>query len=365
MTNRAIAAVALAAVLVLAGCGGTGAPGASGTTESPSEQTPPPGVADGTLTDASALVDAHGDTLLDTGYAYSLSVVGSQPNRTANVTFRDYATVGPDLSTYQSQSRQTGTGPTTVTTIWSNGSVTLSRLQTESETRYSTAQDAQIRSRVTGESVLEGYLRGGNYTVAGTEQRDSRTLTRLTADEYVKQTDESMPAPSNVSAFDATVLADGAGRIHSVNVSMRQQTPSGTLSLDVNYTLRRVGSVAVARPDWVESALAEVTMMDVNVTAVDGSTLRLDHESGDAVGNGSVALLNVNGSQYFARFESALAPGETAYLYVPADATRQAAVVRERPTDATARSLDGPVQLLVGSPDGQNLYVRATVETNR
>lgn len=345
MTRRSLILL-LVATLALAGC--TAGPGTPTSTADgqPAEGAAtgaPPGVDDGRLANASALLEAHESALAETGFAATVtrSVNGSRASR-----YRVVAAA--DLATYRlSGSNARPDGSSVETRLWANETTRFVRYESGGETRYRTAtrQDDSVNLLY---SVGE-YLRAGNFTVANGTATDGRTV--LVADGYEPLVEGRGPF-DGVESFAARAVVDADGRIHALNASVERAAGSETY----NFTLDRTGVASVDRPDWVSGIPESATLSPkLSVDVRESRVLAVRNEGGDAVPAGATLSLTTDGTTYAATLDEPLEPGEVRYAAISAD-DGSFGLTAERPAATDVVELSSPVEVRIETADGVSLY---------
>lgn len=277
-------AVALAALLVLAGCSavpGGGGGGASGTpTETltpvslPETATPverlAPGLTARGVTDPLALANAHANAL---GPHYRFQSNWTVRYRNGSVHARADQTTAAVPGRFRSRITVAGdtgfltNGPTTTVTVWANDSVLFERLDRDGTSSYrylgpdtynggagfySTlrrpipwrdhyAVFAGVSTRVTDRTAGNATT-PATYTVAGGRLRDPETFAASTG----------VREPRNVS-LRATVTERGV--VRSLALSYEGRLRSGERVRVTRTVVYRDASVEVPRPSWYRAAL--------------------------------------------------------------------------------------------------------------
>ena len=244
MVTRPVLAVALALVLALSGCGAIGGQQAE----------TPPGVEDGRLADADALLSAHADRLNETGFRATV---------TLNATAR--GRLGGELRNYPVDRRQavaveaggTPYGFRTVNRragasfdVWANDTRQYTRVRTEETVRYATASPRGVAT-LAGTERLDEHLAAAEYRVTDTDVRDGLRLYTLES-ETVTDAVAAMPnRTSAVEEYGATLVVDSEGRVRAMRVEATYRIGGERVSFTLGYTLETVGGVSVERPGWV------------------------------------------------------------------------------------------------------------------
>jgi hypothetical protein len=246
--RRGIAALGLCLMLLLAGC--SLLPGGS-------QDSPAPGVEDGALADADALLEAHESTLTESGYSHDLTI--NQTVETANGSFQDdqrqRMAVAPGASQYLRQVIYVGQGRVVA---WGNETVEYQRIDSGTEPQYRSTSP-ESATAMTGADALEPHLTAP-YEVVDTEETDDRTLVTLSTTGDPSDESAFPENTSSVDRYDAELVVDGDGRIHRLNVSAAYEADGYPGTYEFRYELTDASDPGVERPAWVDdvaSAAAE------------------------------------------------------------------------------------------------------------
>ena len=375
-TRRTTLAVCVALLLVTAGCSGgttpthTSSPTAA--TASPTatsswspnaaaEQFPPGVAANGTLTNVTALLEAHFEETADEPLA--LTSEWSGPNESGVRRFVRGANATPYYSTYN----RTMDGERITEQFYWTGSHGYARATFDDRTRFSVYQNATAgvqawtHEDVFGpRSAIRSVLASGNYSVNGTVERGGRTFVRLTAD-------EAAPASSDrYDAYEATALVTPDGVVYDVDATLVRATGEATDARDVSVTLDTSGDWS-GPPSWV----ADLPHLSISPVE-DGHALELRNTGGatlPANASFTVAVSNrtVWGSPLHGDVtgtvttDARLPPGDAVYLTVDQDGGATAFTLHDdrargeyRVVAAGVRGTRGNVsyRLETGSKDG-------------
>jgi hypothetical protein len=269
-----LAVVAVALLLVVAGCGGDGTASTTteptttqptteptqpprttieGETEPPfSAERLPPGVATDGSVDVSRLAAAHAEALAGASFALDLNLtrtvaVNGSTRRVA--ASQRTLTDGDGEFLLRFENPQVGIGQTT----WGNDSTAVSRVTAQGSTSYRPADPALVRENLSARPFVDQFLAAGAYSVA--VAGEDRVL--LTAD--APRTDAADRIGGSVSAVDAyegRAVVDRQGRIRHLSVNADVSLANGgSATLDVSIGLSGLGSTDVERPEWVAEAL--------------------------------------------------------------------------------------------------------------
>jgi hypothetical protein len=271
MTGRTLVTIAVVAVLVLAGCtsggqqtttptptldgGGTVSPGQQTTTAPTVESVNAPGIENGTVTNASAIVAAHEDRLRNesftTRFDQTIRAPGLDSTSDAEIRYggsggynQTVAVVSDSEGNY-TQTRWTpgfraaGYGKTTL----ESGRVGYYRT---TSLGYESAVSAGLLGRLVEVYELEATDAGtvDGRPVVVVEATAVTNTTRLQREWLLDQ------RPRNTS-FRMAVDEDGVVRAFSHSVSTNDTT------IRVNQTVSAVGSTSVTEPRWVETAVRQ------------------------------------------------------------------------------------------------------------
>lgn len=251
-TRPAMLAVVAALLLVTAGCGGgtvpSDMPPATAGSETATAATPtsvtvtqtasvdqyPPGVAaNGSLSNVTALVDAHFD--VTTNQSIVLTQRWSGPNESV---VRRYAH-GDSPTPYYSTVERTTDGRRVTGEFYSTGAHGYAREGDGNRTAFHVLQNSTFgvatswtRDAVFGPRYsLRSALSRGNYSVNGIVERNGRTLVRLTTDQVASN------QTGVYESFDSTVLVTPEGVVYGVDSSFVVETGEGSEAREHSMTL--------------------------------------------------------------------------------------------------------------------------------
>jgi hypothetical protein len=350
-TRRAALAVGVALLLVTAGCSGgqtprstttttNGTPTTTTTTPTTTTTTPttttttptttwspnasvdqyPPGVADnGTLTNASTLVDAHFAATANESTKFT-----SAWTRNNDSSVRTYAH-GENPTPYSTAFHRTEGDLRVKEAFYSTGSHSYSRVTFDNQTLYRTFQNttdgvqAWTRDSTFGpRSSLRMQLTSGNYSVNGTVERGGRTYVQLTADEV------SAARSDSLATYEGAVLVTPEGVVYDVDSSYSRESNGETIQTDVSLTLDTDVQWSGA-PSWV----ADVPHLSLS-TVEGGHAIEIRNTGGAALpANATFRIAATNETTWAApttgdasgtvTTTERLEPGEAVYVTVGAD----------------------------------------------
>lgn len=269
--RRILSVVAVALLLVTAGCGGstggTPTPTAGPTNTATDTETTgptttvagdrPPGVAADGSVNVTRLVAAHDSAL--TGEAFTVEVNLTR-TLTRNGTTQQIVGVqrsksngeGEFLTSFRQQAefdiRQT---------TWGNESVAVARANASGQIRYQRADPDRIRDNLTAGVFAEQFLSAGQFTLDSTESDGERFV--LTATATSEDLSERLGRQvTTVENYQGRVVVDRRGRIREFQVTFDVTLTSGAEGeIEVRMDLSGVGSTTVERPEWVSEGLEQ------------------------------------------------------------------------------------------------------------
>jgi hypothetical protein len=354
-TRRAVLAACTALLLVTAGCSGGANPTTGTTTDgatptATATSTPttgtdtwspnasveqyPPGVADnGTLGNASALVEAHASATANQATAFTVEWAGQ--NETG---VRRYVR-GENPTPYYSVLDRTSDGERTTQQFYSTGSHGFLRATFEDQTVYQVHQNntpatqAWTRDSVVGpQNTLNRELGSGNYSVNGTVERGGRTFVQLSADGV------SQSWSHFYAEYEGTVLVTPEGVVHDVEASRTAKSDSGAQPTDVSITVDTDVEWS-GPPSWVADlpqlslSLVEdgraVEIRNTGGTAVPANTTFDVVGSEEPVLSGRPTRGDIEGT---ITIDERLEPGEAVYVTAGADGSPSSFALHDDPT---------------------------------
>lgn len=256
MVRQSVLALALCALLALAGCNGIFGPDATtpaDTTNAPAADSPP-GLLTNGVGSPSALADAHGDALRNTSFAVAVTWNATRNGSLVahrNVTRRVAAGGTPWAGTSDLAGGLVGVAAPTHVASWTNATTQVTRV-TQNETTRTTVGNAStdMTPEITRHSRVHGLYLSFSFGVNRTDDGFALTATG------VRQPDAISSRFSNVSNVSLTMHLDDAGLVRSYALAFDARGPEGDEYRVVEtFELTQVGNVTVERPPWVEEAL--------------------------------------------------------------------------------------------------------------
>jgi hypothetical protein len=257
---RAVPALVLAALLVLSGCGALGGstPTATPTPTAGATADAVPGVTDGRLTDAGALLSAHETALAGTGFESDFRVNATERFQgevyDASSRQRTVAEPGGDEYVFRT-SQATGVRFDT----WGNRSVSVTRGRAGETTRYQVGRAAGT-GVLTNRAGLRSFLTATGFAVDGVEERGNRTLVTLVSTGTPDPSASPGVVPANATDlrdYEVRVVVDTSGRVLSFEAAAAYTLDGEAGSMTVTYEVVRLDRPAVERPDWAAEHLDE------------------------------------------------------------------------------------------------------------
>lgn len=246
MTRRA-ATVALVVLVALSGCNGL----LGGGHDDPfGSVTFPEGASADGITNRTALVVNHQQSLAATDYEISYEIDVRERNRQIIA-----QSVGTRSSLDSKRAYSIVAEPGRVSEVYRNASTFHSRTFQNGSASYvvqplnGTFQSEH--ARLTGTEAVDIVLRNANFTAdAVIDQRDGPTLIRYTLAEA--DVNES----ARVSSASGSLVVSEDGVVHGSTLRIRGTNQGASYYVDVTYGVVQFGNVTVQRPQWVGTAVA-------------------------------------------------------------------------------------------------------------
>lgn len=252
--RSALPAVAVAVLLVLAGCSGVDPipDGPEETTDAVEASPYPPGVNESAVVSTSSLLSAHEEQTRQAGAVVEVnqsltvpgtdgpvtlelqSTVRSTPALTEVLCEQRYEVLGDDGSVVTKRTAMYANQTAIVTRGGSGGNVTVTTGPDEPRREYVTKQVSRM-------DVLRQTLTMHDFRVVDTQRRDGQTVTTLVAQE-AEFTDDGK------RVFDATVEVTSDGRILSLSVMRNDDanTPVNKRQIRITWS----NATSVDPPSW-------------------------------------------------------------------------------------------------------------------
>ena len=240
--RRGFAAVGVCLLLVLSGC--SFLPGGADATDAP-------GIEDGELADGGDLLDAHVTALTASGYSHEVTVnqTRMRDGEPAESTQRQRMRVAPEATEYERQLIYGGQVSSRIV-AWGNDSVEYLRIEQGDDVEYRRSSPEPVDA-MTGAAILEPHL-SAPFEVVDTETVDDRTLVTLEATGTPSDELAFPRQAENVERYEARLVVDTEGRIHSLEASADYELDGEPADYDLSYELTSTGDPGVQRPAWVD-----------------------------------------------------------------------------------------------------------------
>jgi len=335
----------------------TDTPG-DGETASGSEEGLPPGVDGSTVTNATALREAHYEALSGSSFRIDVSETGG-PEPLSFTIHNGTGAIRLDLEEV---------GGDTVNRFYITENVTtgFNSSQTPPKT-YSYGSTGQQFGALFLFAILFGSYPGqqlsvGTFEVDGTVSQNGEELIRLS----VTGVNETAVEESGFTSSEAT-LTDMAGEVLVRSdglvreMRLQQRFESGATS-DLSFAVSGLGSTSATEPDWIDEApRIEGSLSD------DGTVMALSHTGGPEVPAGTTLTLASGGfgggiAPTNVTLPTSLGAGDSVYLYATGslrDPTVEVSAEVPSPGDALNLSRASPqvsgtlgeVEFVIGVPD--------------
>jgi len=385
--TRALASVAVALLVVLAGCGG--APATETTVDAPDETTTASTTDDGealqrvtvpsdlvapggnqrAITDAQTLLQAHLRALAAS--RYRSTVTHSKLYRGGNYGVDGETTysITAGNGTFATTRETVENGTTTVEDVYATENAAFVRSDNGTATNYRYGAgpvpmrlQRHARPQHPSASLLFVYTEvATGMQATGFATRNGEKVVRYEAAGATESTltryGSVLGAPNGtVEELSLSMYVDADGVVHEATGSMTLARQNGeTRERSLSFELSAVGEAEPTEPSWTSS----VPELEGSLNA-DNDRLAVENvgsaslEDYDLTVSDSVIVQRGNVSAE-ATVEDALAPGETVYLYVTGSGNDTVLHVSEAPPDvpADARELtrNGRSYVYVGSPN--------------
>lgn len=336
MIRRTIVLAVIASVM-LAGCAGLSDTGADTPTDDGNgvQIDEIPGVSNSTVTDATALAEANGATIVETGGRIQVVRTASEGET------ESLLTVGSGGAfTLSASSSATTEGPAALD-YYSNETATYAKIQSDGETRY---RVVERNPEPLGQfnSSLETYLAAGSFT-ATNESTDPTTVV-FTADEFEPMDDNELFG--DVSSLSGRLVLSQSGQVQNLTITGQEASFS--------YELRQPIIERAAAPAWLGEIPPGASLHpELTIDVENDSHLRIEHTGGDAVPANATLEFSDNNTSGTATFDSPL-NASTRYAYFAAN-DGSLVLTADKPAANETASLDSPASVTI-STDNVTLY---------
>lgn len=359
MSRRPVAVISVAILVVLAGCGGVlGGDGAGPSNGDPSLDPGeyPPGLNESGLTDASLLSETHAQTLAAVGFeaTYSIEVNIAAPTGSRTQQIDQRVVAGAGLSTFFVNATTTQGDRTANTQYWGNESVAVQRTRSGEQIQYRPLPERINRTQqFTFGTTLNQLSRFGDYSLDSTDTENGQQIFTFTADSVnpdLGSGNSTLVDAENVSSLSSTLEVRENGVVQSFDLEFNASTTAGETSYSVSFDLEDTGDRDVAEPSWLESALSNITSVDLSAT-LENQVIRIDHNGGDPVPSESVLIVQANETIYQTTLEESIEAGSSVYLSL----NRSSGSIEVVDSTAAGTQVTGEVTLLLTTSDRETL----------
>lgn len=252
--REGLAAVLLCVLLAGAGCSSVpGLGGGNGADAATADQVP--GVGNGTIENETALLDAHVSTVTESGYVQTLTanLTGAAQGETYPINQRQRTRVAAGATEYRYQLITSGRVSSRFI-VWGNESVRYRRGETGGGQPQYQQLEPESPGRLAGRLVLESRLSDEFEVVNVTTREDAPDVVTLEVQGLPADNDvfAGQEQVSNVREFEAQLVVDTRGRIHSYAAAAVYDIEGTTAEYEYRFQMTSFEGPAVERPDWVD-----------------------------------------------------------------------------------------------------------------
>lgn len=250
-------------LLATAGCslpfGPDGAPdgGPDDGTEEPvlSAGEAPPGVSaeELRLTDPDALLSAHAETLVASGFETDIRTNGTvyQAGQVRRVERRQRVTVAADRDQYVYRV----INPESQIDVWANRSMEAIRAQSGEQVNYRTNVEPATGTTLSGAALLDGCI-DDSFVVEDVDRGGEDSLVVLASEELPDDRCVLTDDAEDVRNYEARAVVDERGRILQFVVSADYTIRDEEGSMELTFEIVRTSVDRFDRPEWVDEALS-------------------------------------------------------------------------------------------------------------
>lgn len=247
MIREALLLVTVGCMVALAGCGGALTADDGPTRDDVSY----PDAVSENGTNVSALVDGHAAALNDS--SFTLSIELDQNSSTGERSVEMDARVSDDRENV----RATVVGDDEQTSLYLTEETRYEKQVTGNETDYRVTDrrsDAVklVPSSYSGGAYIEqfGAGIGANFTPTDVREVHGTTVVALRAD----GSNVSTPDSTEIVEYNATILVDERGVVHSFEVSVESERDGDATTLSFSMELSDLNETTVEEPSWLDEA---------------------------------------------------------------------------------------------------------------
>ena len=244
--SRSAAFAALCLVVVLAGCAGL--VGDDGTA---SNDQVAPGVSENGTLDATALSEAHVESLTASGYSHevNLTMTGTNDGEPVETERRQRTAVTPDATEYTFQTITSGDTSSRII-VWGNETDAFRSIETPGSNPQFQRTDPVSSEQLAGVSLFEPQLTA-SFELVETDERDGTTLYTLEATER-PESDAAFPRDAtDIRNYESRLIVDDEGRVHGLSVVADYDIEGEAADYELTFRLTGFEEPGIERPSWV------------------------------------------------------------------------------------------------------------------
>lgn len=257
--REGLAAVLLCVLVASAGCsvlpGGNGAGNGVGGNGEDAVANEVPGVANGSLENSTALLDAHVAAVTESGYSQIIStnLTGAAQGETYPISQRQRTRVAAGASEYRYQTITSGQVSSRII-AWGNRSVEYRRGETAGGEPQYQRLDPQPVDRLAGRAIFDPRLSPEFEVVNVTERENAPDVIKLEVDALPAENDvfDEQEEITDVRQFEAQLVVDTEGRIHSYAAAAVYDIEGTTAEYEYRYQITSFEEPEITRPDWID-----------------------------------------------------------------------------------------------------------------
>lgn len=310
MNSKALATLAVAGLVLLAGCS---IPSFGGNDkQSPATPTPtadgdyPTGVsADGV--NASTLANAH-LSHLSSQKSYTVKVERelSQGNKTFAITSTTKVEMTKTGTAYLSVIEQKNGNQSRSTYAGAEMSSAYSKRVATDGTIYS-KHNRDPNSRLANVPSIQTLLSAGDYNVKQTKAGVKISVTGLTGKTVAREV-----GLQNLKSGKVTAVVSDKGYLKSYQYTV---TSKKGVTLTTSVKFKNIGSTSVSKPKWVSTAKDKAAVGSLSVEQ-GANYVTFNYKQGATLEAGTRAMVTIGPQFKQAQIQKALEPGNTYYMYL-------------------------------------------------
>lgn len=257
MRRQVVIAIALAAMIALAGCSGILGDGnqtttpEETTTEAPETVNYPDGFNETGVTNTTEATKNHLNGFEDAGSWHVVYDAEFNQEGQDAVTVRETRTV--EVTENETQELTTVDAPNAQQEMFANATHTYRMMTQENQSFYSFQKQGMNTARSTYSDMFVSFLGSIDYEQQSTSEQDGQTFityegVELTEDNQLEQGNQT------VENLQSTLVVDEEGLIHEFTFEGDVVQDDGTNQVSFSVTFSDVGSATVDEPAWLDEA---------------------------------------------------------------------------------------------------------------